>query len=270
MLAIGFPAIDPALIEIGPVVIRWYAVAYVVGLLVGWRYVRLVARLRFPEFPPRAADDLLIWCTLGIVLGGRLGYVLFYQPSHFISHPAEIFQIWEGGMSFHGGLVGTILALIGFARVRKFRILTVADLLACAVPIGLCFGRIANFINGELYGRASDVPWAMVFPTDPLQLPRHPSQLYQAAMEGVILFAILTSIVFMTRAATRPGLLTGIFLVGYAVARIVGELFREPDSFMGFILGGVTMGQLLSLPMLAVGIYLIARARTAQGQPARP
>ncbi|MBM3482329.1 MAG: prolipoprotein diacylglyceryl transferase [Alphaproteobacteria bacterium] len=260
MLAIAFPTIDPVVFEIGPVVVRWYAVAYVLGLLIGWRYVRLLARLRFPEFPPRAADDLLIWCTLGVVVGGRLGYVLFYQPSYFVERPAEIFQIWQGGMSFHGGLVGTIIALIAFARVRKLRILTVADLLSCTMPIGLFLGRVANFINGELYGRASDVSWAMVFPTDPESVPRHPSQLYQAAMEGVILYAILTAIVFLTRAPSRPGLMTGIFLTGYGIARIIGELFREPDSFMGFLAGGITMGQVLSLPMLAFGLYLLIRA----------
>jgi phosphatidylglycerol:prolipoprotein diacylglycerol transferase len=269
MFAIGFPAIDPVVIEFGPVVIRWYAIAYVVGLLVGWRYVRALARLRFAAFPPRAADDLLIWCTLGVVLGGRLGYVLFYQPGYFFSHPAEILQIWQGGMSFHGGLIGTLLALVGFARVRRFNLLSVADLVSCAVPIGLFFGRVANFINGELYGRVSDVPWAMVFPHGG-PLPRHPSQLYQAGMEGVILFGLLTATVFLTRAAARPGQLTGLFLVGYGVARIIGELFREPDAFLGFIVGGITMGQLLSLPMLALGGFLLLRARQPRGQDARP
>lgn len=270
MLTIGFPTIDPVVVEIGPVVIRWYAVAYVLGLLVGWRYVRFLAARRFPAFPPRAADDLLIWCALGVVIGGRLGYVLFYQPGYFIDHPAEIFQIWQGGMSFHGGLVGTIIALIAFARFRKIPILTVSDLLSCTFPIGLFFGRIANFINGELYGRPSDISWAMVFPTDPDALPRHPSQLYQATMEGVILFAMLTAIAFLTRAPTRPGLLTGVFLVGYAIARIVGELFREPDSFLGFIAGGITMGQILSLPMLALGLFLLARIWQSGSQRARP
>ncbi len=260
MLAIGFPAIDPVLVEIGPVSIRWYALAYVVGLLIGWRYVRYLGRTRFEGLAPRAIDDLLIWCTLGVVLGGRLGYVLFYQPSHFIAHPEEIPLIWQGGMSFHGGMLGTVVALIGFARARKISVLKIADVVACAVPIGLFFGRIANFINGELYGRVSDVPWAMVFPNGGPE-PRHPSQLYQAMMEGVLAFALLTALVHLTRASARPGLLTGAFLASYAVARIIGELFREPDADFGFIVAGITMGQVLSLPMLVLGAFLLYRAR---------
>ena len=264
MLAIAFPAIDPVLVEIGPVSIRWYAVAYVAGLVIGWRYVRYLARTRFEVLTMRAVDDLLVWCTLGVVLGGRLGYVLFYQPGYFFANPQEILLIWQGGMSFHGGLVGTVIAIVGFARVRRINLLTVSDIVACAVPIGLFFGRIANFINGELYGGASDVPWAMVFPNGGPD-PRHPSQIYQAIMEGLLLFAALTALVHLTRASTRPGALTGFFLAGYAIARIIGELFREPDAFLGFIAGGITMGQVLSLPMLALGAFLLYRAKPKRG-----
>ncbi len=262
MFAIAFPAIDPVLVEIGPVSIRWYALAYVVGLLVGWLYVRYLARTRIPGLDTRLVDDLLVWCTLGVVLGGRLGYVLFYQPAYFIEHPEEIPLVWQGGMSFHGGLVGTLIALIGFARFRKTSLLMVADLVACAVPLGLFFGRIANFINGELYGRVSDVAWAMVFPNGGPD-PRHPSQLYQAIMEGFLLFALLATLVHLSRLPTRPGAMTGVFLIGYGIARIIGELFREPDAYLGFIVSGITMGQILSLPMLALGAFLLYRAKAA-------
>ena len=269
MFAITFPAIDPVLVELGPVSIRWYAIAYVVSLLVGWCYVRYLARTRFDGFDTRVIDDLLVWCTLGVVLGGRLGYVLFYQPSYFFAHPEEIPLVWQGGMSFHGGLVGTLIAIVGFARMRKFSMLKVADIVACAVPIGLFFGRIANFINGELYGRVSEVSWAMAFPNGGPD-PRHPSQLYQAIMEGLLLFALLTTLVHLTRASARPGALTGVFLVGYGVARLIGELFREPDAYLGFIVGGITMGQVLSLPMLALGAFLLFRARSPYGPAAKP
>jgi phosphatidylglycerol:prolipoprotein diacylglycerol transferase len=203
------------------------------------------------------------------MVGGRLGYVLFYDLNTYLSDPMSIVAIWQGGMSFHGGLLGTLIAIIAFARVRRFNLLSVADMIACAAPIGLFFGRMANFINGELYGRISDVPWAMVFPGGGPEA-RHPSQLYQAIMEGVLLFALVSAALYLTGAARRPGVLTGIFLIGYGLARIVGELFREPDSFLGFIVGGITMGQVLSLPMLALGLFLLARARPASGLKARP
>jgi phosphatidylglycerol:prolipoprotein diacylglycerol transferase len=257
-LALAFPTIDPVLIQIGPVAIRWYALAYVVGLVIGWRYVRHLTHGRLSGLSARDVDDLLIWCTLGVVIGGRLGYVLFYQPSHFFAHPGEIPLVWQGGMSFHGGLVGVIVAAVVFAKVRHMAVLTISDAVACAAPIGLFFGRVANFINGELYGRASEAPWAMVFPGGG-PTPRHPSQLYEAVLEGLVLFALLAVLVHLTRLGQRPGVLTGVFLSGYAILRIIGELFREPDVFLGFIVSGVTMGQLLSLPMLALGLYLMLR-----------
>ncbi len=259
-LALAFPNIDPVIVSFGPVAIRWYALAYVLGLVLGWRYIRYLAKGAIPGLDQRAADDFLVWCTLGVILGGRLGYVIFYQPGYFIDNPGQIPVIWQGGMSFHGGMLGVIGALILFARMRKLNFLSVADAAAAAVPIGLFFGRVANFINGELYGRASDVSWAMVFPNGG-PAARHPSQLYEAFLEGLVLFIILTVLVFVFRAGRRPGLVTGVFLIGYGLSRIVVELFREPDAFLGFIFGGISMGQILSLPMILLGLYLVLRTR---------
>ncbi|HJN59860.1 MAG TPA: prolipoprotein diacylglyceryl transferase [Alphaproteobacteria bacterium] len=265
-LALAFPNLDPVIVSFGPVAIRWYALAYVVGLVLGWRYIRHLAKGAVPGLDKRSADDFLVWCTLGVIIGGRLGYVIFYQPGHFIDHPGQIPVVWQGGMSFHGGMLGVIGALFLFARLRKINPLSVADAAACAVPIGLFFGRAANFINGELYGRASDVSWAMVFPGGGPE-PRHPSQLYEAFLEGLVLFAILTALTFILRAGRRPGLLTGVFLIGYGLSRIVVELFREPDAFLGTF-GGISMGQILSLPMLLIGLYLALRTRPWRRLPA--
>ena len=259
-LALAFPNIDPVIVSFGPVAIRWYALAYVLGLVLGWRYIRLLSKGAISGLESRTADDFLVWCTLGVIVGGRLGYVIFYQPGYFIENPGQIPVIWQGGMSFHGGMLGVIVALFLFARQRKLNPLSVADAAACAVPIGLFFGRVANFINGELYGRASDVSWAMVFPTGGPEA-RHPSQLYEAFLEGLVTFTILTVLVFVFRFGRRPGLLTGIFLICYSLSRIVVELFREPDAFLGFIFSGITMGQILSLPMLLIGVYLALRTR---------
>jgi len=262
LLAIAYPKINPVIFEIGPFALRWYAVAYIAGLVLGWLYMRRLAAGP-PELMGRQqADDVLMWVTLGVVLGGRLGYVLFYKPGYYIDHVVDALRIWEGGMSFHGGLLGVVVAIVLFARHGKIRVLTVADLIACAVPIGLFLGRIANFINGELWGRVSDVPWAMVFP-HPLAgpLPRHPSQLYEATLEGVVLFVVLGAVFRYTDARRRPGLLTGIFCAGYALSRITVEFFREPDQHLGYLAGGATMGQVLSIPLLLFGIWLIARAR---------
>jgi phosphatidylglycerol:prolipoprotein diacylglycerol transferase len=255
-----FPQIDPVLIEIGPLAIRWYALAYIGAILIGWRYAIHLAK-RPPHFiDTKLLDDFVLYATLGVVLGGRLGYVLFYKPDYFLAHPLEILHVWEGGMSFHGGMLGVALAIWLFATLRKIPLLRLADLIAGIAPIGLGLGRLANFINGELWGRVSDVPWAMVFPTGG-PLPRHPSQLYQALLEGVLLFLVLF---WCERTGQRqkPGLMTGVFLLGYGVARTIGELFRQPDPFLGFLIGGATMGQLLSAPMILIGLYLILRAQT--------
>ena len=256
--ALAFPAIDPVAVEIGPLAIRWYALSYVVGLVLGWQYVRYLAERCIDGLTKRHADDLLVFGTLGVVLGGRIGYVLFYQPGYYLSNPEEIFVVWQGGMSFHGGALGVLVVVVLYTRIAKINLLSVADAVCAQVPIGLFLGRIANFINGELYGRASDAPWAMVFPGGGAE-PRHPSQLYEAVLEGLLLFSILAVAVHTRRLTRRPGTVAGIFLVGYGVARIIGELFREPDAFLGFIVSGITMGQLLSLPMIVVGLFLILR-----------
>ncbi len=258
-LTLPFPSIDPVLVEFGPLVIRWYALAYVAGLLLGWRYM-----LRLAEGEPKVmerqdVDDFLLWATLGIILGGRLGYVLFYNAEYFLSRPLEIFAMWRGGMSFHGGLLGVGAAIVLFSRRRRLNLLGVCDLIALVAPIGLFFGRVANFINGELFGRATDVPWAMVFPRGG-PAPRHPSQLYEAALEGLVLFLILLAIDRLTGARARHGLLIGVFLTGYGAFRFFVEFFREPDAHLGLLVAGATMGQLLSLPLVAFGLYLIAAA----------
>ncbi len=262
--AIPYPAFDPVLLELGPVAVKWYGLAYVVGLVLGWRYV-----LRLAKRPPHAAkpvdlDDFFVWAMVGVVLGGRVGYVLFYQFDAFLANPAKILAIWEGGMSFHGGFLGVMVAEIWFVRRRGLQFLPFVDLIACAVPIGLFLGRIANFINGELWGRASDAPWAMVFPhAGPY--PRHPSQLYEALLEGIVLFLVMHLVWRRESLRMRAGLLTGVFMLGYGLARIVSEFFREPDVFLGFFVAGTTMGQWLSLPMALVGAFLIVRSKPQQG-----
>ncbi len=260
----SFPEIDPVAFQLGPLAIRWYALAYIAGLLLGWKYAAHWAKQN--SWRPNAEDfeNFLTWAILGVVLGGRLGYCLFYQPHYYISHPLEILQVWHGGMSFHGGAIGVIAAIIGFARFNKISWLALGDLVAAATPLGLFFGRIANFINGELFGRVTTSPLGMIFP-DGGPLPRHPSQLYQAAMEGLILFIILYFLLRQPALRARHGFIGGAFLAGYGCARIIGELFREPDNFMGFI-GIFTMGQLLSLPMIAIGAFLMLRAKPANVQ----
>jgi phosphatidylglycerol---prolipoprotein diacylglyceryl transferase len=262
---IPFPDIDPVAIWLGPVPLRWYGLAYVAGLLGGWLYARwLVQRDSLWGGLPRpnaaALDDMLMWVIGGVILGGRLGFVLFYNPGVYLANPLEIFAVWNGGMSFHGGLIGATLALFLFAKRGGHNPLSVFDIAAAVVPIGLFFGRIANFINGELWGRAApNFAYAMVFPHGG-PVPRHPSQLYQAALEGLLLFA-LVSFVVARFGFRKPGLIAGVFGVGYGVARIIGEQFREPDPQLGFLFGGVTMGMLLSVPVLLAGVWLIVRAR---------
>jgi phosphatidylglycerol---prolipoprotein diacylglyceryl transferase len=263
LYAIPFPVIDPVLISVGPIAIRWYALAYIVGILLGWLYARALIRreqLWDGQVPMTVADydDFVLWVTLGIILGGRLGYVLFYNPGFFAAHPLEIFQLWKGGMSFHGGFLGCVLAVIAFARWRGLSILSLGDITCAAGTIGIFLGRIANFINGELWGRTTEVPWAMVFPSGG-PLPRHPSQLYEALLEGLVLFVVL-ALLIRAGALKRPGFILGAFTFGYAVARSICELFREPDAQLGFLWGGLTMGTLLSLPLLLVGIILMATA----------
>ena len=234
--AILFPAFDPVAIQLGPFAIRWYALAYITGILLGWWMVRRLVQLTPQVATREQVDDFVTWATLGIVLGGRIGYVLFYRPGHYIEHPLEALYLWQGGMSFHGGAAGVILALYFFTRSQGLDFLGFSDRVTAVVPIGLFFGRIANFINGELWGRVTDVPWGMIFPTGGPE-PRHPSQLYQASMEGVILFILLQILIHRPALRARYGFVSGAFLAGYGVARIIGELFRQPDGGSGSAAG---------------------------------
>lgn len=254
--AIAYPAIDPVLVEIGPFAIRWYALAYLAGILLGWRYGCWLARHSPNLVRPVDVDDVVVWVTLGIVIGGRLGYVLFYRPGFYIEHPLEALMVWHGGMSFHGGLLGVITAGVLFCRNRRIPVPAFADIIFCSTPFGLFFGRIANFINGELAGRPTDVPWAMVFPAYGPE-PRHPSQLYEAALEGVLLFLLLHILWRFPAVRERPGILSGAFIALYGCFRSFVELFRTPDPQLGFIVGPFTMGQLLSLPMILLGVWII-------------
>lgn len=260
---IPFPMIDPVALQIGPIGIRWYALAYIAGIVIGWRVARRLVEAAPPVGKAAQVDDYVTWATLGIILGGRLGYVLFYRPGHYLQNPLEALMVWQGGMAFHGGALGVILATLWFCRREGLNPLAFGDRIAVVVPIGLFFGRLANFINGELWGRPAEVPWAMVFPADPLQLPRHPSQLYQAGLEGIALFALMLLLWSRPANRARVGLLTGALVAGYGVARLVGEFFRQPDAHLGFLFAGATMGQLLSVPMVLVGGYLIWRSRPA-------
>ncbi len=266
-LVLPFPQIDPVIFEIGPLAIRWYSLAYIAGLVLGWRYiVRLVKnRALWPKKGPATVedvDDLLIWTTLGVILGGRLGYVLFYgiiyYPEIYLANPLNALKVWEGGMSFHGGLIGVTLAIIWFCRRRNLDMFQIGDLVAAAVPIGIFFGRIANFINGELWGKVSNVPWAMVFP-DPNAgpLPRHPSQLYEAFLEGIVIFVLLRYMTHHTDALKRPGLVAGTFLASYGTFRAFVEIFRDSEAFIWAPGSGITMGMLLSLPMWAAAGFFI-------------
>ena len=258
-----FPQFDPVLLHLGPLQIRWYALAYITGLVIGWQVMRRLVRQSPAVATVQQTDDFLTWATLGVVLGGRLGYVLFYQPGNYLTHPLQILAVWTGGMSFHGGMLGVVVALILFCRRNGIPLLGFADRMAIVTPIGLGLGRIANFINGELWGRPAPdwLPWRMVFPRTGDGIPRHPSQLYQALMEGLLLFLL----VFITSRSpairARFGFLTGLFLAGYGVARIIGELFRAPDDFLGYLWAGATMGQLLSIPMILVGVAMMVLSK---------
>ena len=265
LLTIAFPVFNPVAFAIGPFVVRWYALAYIGGIVLGWIYARALIKndrlwnggspISLPQI-----DDFILWVTIGIILGGRTGYVLFYNPGFFIQHPAEIFEVWKGGMSFHGGFLGCVVAVIVFSRANGLPILSLGDIVTAVGPIGLFLGRLANFVNSELWGRPADssVPWAMIFPNGG-PIPRHPSQLYEAALEGVVLFIILAVMIRMG-ALKRRGLILGSFIAIYGIARIIGEFFREPDPQLGFLWGGLTMGMLLSLPMIVAGAVIIVVA----------
>ena len=266
LFVIPFPAIDPVLIEIGPFAVRWYSLAYIAGIIFAWIYMkRLVSNRALwagePPITPLQIDDLLFWSALGVILGGRIGYVAAYNPAAYLADPLSIFAIWTGGMSFHGGFLGVVLAVAVFCRIKGLKFLPVIDAVATGVPIGLFFGRIANFINGELFGRETDVPWAVVFPNGG-PVPRHPSQLYEALLEGIVLFAVIRLCTHRLFKLKQAGFISGVFALGYGASRVIVEFFRKPDDHIGFLAGGATMGMMLSVPMIAVGLWLLYRART--------
>lgn len=259
--------LDPVALDIGIFQIHWYSLAYIAGILLGWFYlIRMIAQPGAP-MARRHADDFVFYATLGILLGGRLAYVFFYQPA-ILMNPLEILKLWEGGMSFHGGALGVSAGIVYMARRNELSALRLHDYIACCAPFGLLFGRIANFVNGELWGRPTDVPWAIIFPSAPDGLPRHPSQLYEAGLEGLLLGLVLAWFFWRTDARNQPGKLLGIFLLGYGLSRFVVEYFREPDVQLGTLSWGLTMGQTLTLPMIIVGGYFIATAAGRQAKAA--
>ncbi|MFK0384346.1 prolipoprotein diacylglyceryl transferase [Rhizobium sp. RM] len=267
-----FPDIDPVAVSIGPVAIHWYGLAYVVGIMLGWSYARRLSRTNHlwqkdnSPVTVQHLDDFILWAAAGIVLGGRIGYILFYDLSSVAANPIRAIEIWNGGMSFHGGLIGTTIAMILFARKNGIPVWSMFDIVAAVAPIGLFFGRIANFINGELWGRISDAPWAVVFPTGG-PFARHPSQLYEAGLEGLLLTAVLALAIYAFKALKAPGTVTGIFVAGYALSRIFVEFFREPDAQIGYLAGNwLTMGMVLSTPMVLLGLWAVVRARSAAGR----
>lgn len=257
---IMFPDLDPVAFQMGWVVIRWYSLAYIFGLLGAWLLARQMSRVSKSVFTVLKIDDFLIWATAGIIIGGRLGYVLFYNLGYFLEFPAQIPAIWQGGMSFHGGLIGVLVATLLFAKKKEISPLAMGDILVCVAPIGLFLGRLANFVNGELYGRVSHaVPWVMVFPGGGEE-PRHPSQLYEAFGEGLLLFVILNAVWwFMPKYRERQGFMSGLFFVLYGAVRFLLEFFREPDEHLGFVLQGLSMGQLLCVPMVLFGVWLMMK-----------
>ena len=254
--------LHPVLFQIGPVAIRWYSLAYLAGIILGWWYLlKLIDRPGAP-MARRHADDMVFYATLGIILGGRLGYVLFYKPASYLANPIDILRLWDGGMSFHGGVIGTSLGIFYLARKHQLNWLRIHDYVACTVPLGLLFGRLANFVNGELWGRPTDVPWGVIFPTGG-DVARHPSQIYEAGLEGLLLFIILWFLFWRTDARYYPGRLVGTFLLGYGLSRFLVEFYREPDSHLVAFAQetGLHMGQWLSLPMILGGIWLIATSK---------
>ncbi|MBC2776706.1 prolipoprotein diacylglyceryl transferase [Parasphingopyxis marina] len=256
--------LSPIALDLGFFELRWYSLAYIAGIVVGWWYLlKLIAKPGAP-MARRHADDLVFYATLGILLGGRLGYVFFYKPMEYLQNPAEIIRVWDGGMSFHGGVIGVSLAILFMAWKNKLSWLRIHDYVACTIPFGLFFGRLANFVNGELWGRPGDVPWAIIFPRADEQA-RHPSQLYEAGLEGIGLFLLLWFLFWKTDARHQPGKLVGAFLMGYGLSRFVVEFFREPDDHLGLLWFNLSMGQLLTLPMLIGGAWLIATAKGRAG-----
>ncbi|MCV0397557.1 MAG: prolipoprotein diacylglyceryl transferase [Rhizobiaceae bacterium] len=275
LAALPFPNIDPVIVRLGPLAIHWYGLGYVIGILFAWWYVRRLvtnqALWTEGKLPmrPLDVDDFVVWAAVGVVAGGRIGYILFYDLARYIENPFDMVAIWQGGMSFHGGLLGVFLAMVLFARRRGIHGWSLIDVVAASVPVGLGLVRVANFINSELWGRPTDVPWAFVFPNGGPE-SRHPSQLYEALLEGLVLFVVLRLLTHRALKLKTPGFVGGAFVAGYGLSRIVAEFFREPDAHIGYLAGGwLTMGMVLSLPMVAVGIWAMARAKPYT-QPALP
>jgi phosphatidylglycerol---prolipoprotein diacylglyceryl transferase len=251
--------LNPIALDLGFLQVHWYSLAYITGILLGWYYLTKLIQQPNPPMSRQNADDFVFYATVGILVGGRLAYVLFYQPS-ILENPLDVFKLWQGGMSFHGGALGVSLGMIYMAKRNGLNWLRLHDYIACCAPFGLFFGRIANFVNGELWGRPTDVPWAIIFPAAPDGLPRHPSQLYEAGLEGIVLGLVLAFAFWRTDARNQPGKLVGIFLLGYGLSRFIVEYFREPDVQLGTLSWGLTMGQTLTVPMLIGGVWLIATA----------
>lgn len=271
---LAFPNIDPIIFSIGPFAVHWYGLGYVIGIMFAWWYGKKLLRNHRlwannqPPMQPIALDDFVIWAALGVVIGGRLGYVLFYNPAYYFSNPLAIPAVWDGGMSFHGGILGTTIAMIWFARSRGIKVWSMFDTVAAGVPVGLGVVRVANFINDELWGRVSDVAWAVRFPNGG-GLPRHPSQLYEAFLEGFVLFFVLFLLVWVGKKLKAPGFIAGTFVLGYGISRIIVEFFREPDAQLGYLFGGwLTMGMILSLPMVLIGLWAMWRANRAAAKHA--
>ena len=268
LAALPFPQIDPVIVRLGPLAIHWYGLGYVVGILFAWWYSKRLVRTphlwanNTPPMKPEDLDDFVVWAAVGVVAGGRIGYILFYDLPRYLASPLDIFAVWEGGMSFHGGMLGTILAMVLFARRRGIPAWSLLDVVAAGVPVGLGMVRIANFINSELWGRPSDVPWAFIFPNGGPE-PRHPSQLYEAGLEGIVLFLVLAWFTWRGLKLRTPKFIGGAFVAGYGLSRIIVEFFREPDAHIGYLLGTgwLTMGMVLSLPMVLAGAWAMATAR---------
>ena len=258
MQSILFPQIDPIIFSVGPISIRWYALAYVIGIVFGFLFLKKLNRLKPVVLCDNALDDIILYSVLGIVFGGRFGYVFFYDFQKYFFDPISIFFVWKGGMSFHGGLIGLIFSLFLLSKKHKFNFIKSLDLVSCVAPIGLFFGRIANFINAELYGKVTDVSWAVIFPYSD-GMPRHPSQIYEAILEGILLFIIMNVLVRKNNIRKKDGMLGGIFITLYGCCRIFVECFREPDLHLGYFFNYITMGQILSLPMIIIGCYFILK-----------
>lgn len=258
MTGLAYPEISPVIFSVGPLAVRWYSMAYLAGILLGWVLIGKRVKKYSISLSKENLEDLIFYATLGIILGGRLGYILFYGQGQYLENPLEIFAIWHGGMSFHGGIIGVIIALWLVARKLKFSFLKITDLVSSVVPIGIFFGRLANFVNDELWGRITDVAWAVRFPNGGY-VPRHPSQIYEAFLEGILLFCVLNLLWRSKYCRDNEGTISAAFLLGYAVVRMISEQFREPDAQLGFLWFGLTMGQLLSIPVILLGAFLLLR-----------